>query len=168
MPISFKEMDICRFPCTERNQIANPTDWLEQPSLGGGDSSQRTQGSRLEHYLPDSPALLGVIVYDVAVSFNCCLFSLIYNVLSICALQQSDPPIYIYILSLSHNILHHIPLKVAMYNSLCYTAGSHCSSTPNATVCIYQPQMPSPSHSLLFPSGKDKSVLQVHESVSFL
>ena len=57
-------------------------------------------------------------------------------------------PIYILF---SHFILHHVPTKVVRYSSLCCTAGSHCISTPNAIVCIYSTQTPSPSHSLPSP-----------------
>ena len=50
---------------------------------------------------------------------------------------------YINIHSLSHIILHHVPSQVTRSSSLCYTAGAHCLSIPNAIVC----QNPSPSHS---------------------
>ena len=93
-----------------------------------------------------------------------------YNVLSISALQQCDPVIcmsFIYIYththSFSHIILHHVPSQVTRSSSLCSIAGSHCLSTPNAIVCIYSPQTPSPSHSLPLPLGNHKSVLHVHD-----
>jgi len=76
--------------------------------------------------------------------------------------------IYIYIHSFSHIILHHVPSQVARYSSLCYTAGSHCSSTLNEIVCIYLLQTHSPAHSLTLPLSNHKAVLQVHEFVSFL
>ena len=64
--------------------------------------------------------------------------------------------IYIYIYmsvhSFSHIILHCVPSQVTRCSSLCYIAGSHCFSTPNAIVYICQPHTPSPSHSLPFPS----------------
>ena len=55
------------------------------------------------------------------------------DVLSISAVQQSDPVIhtyicvcvYIYIYSFPHIILYHVPSQVTTYSSLCYTAGSH-------------------------------------------
>jgi len=50
--------------------------------------------------------------------------------------------------SFSYIILHHVPSQVTGYSSLCYTAGSHCLATPNATVCTCWPQTPHPSHSL--------------------
>jgi len=66
---------------------------------------------------------------------------LIYHVLSISSVQQSDPVIYIYdffshhhIYSFSHIIPYRVPSQVTRYSSLCYTAGSHCLSTPNAIV----------------------------------
>ena len=34
--------------------------------------------------------------------------------------------------SFSHSILHHSSSQVTRHSSLCYTAGSHCWSTPNA------------------------------------
>ena len=45
--------------------------------------------------------------------------------------------IYTHTHSFLHIILHHVPSQVTRYSSLCYTAGSHCFSTPNAIVCIY-------------------------------
>ena len=50
---------------------------------------------------------------------------------------------YIYIHSFSHMFLYHLPSQVTRYSSLCYTAGSHCLSTPNA-----------PSLHLLTPSSQ--------------
>ena len=58
------------------------------------------------------------------------------NVLSISAVQQSDPGI-LYTLSFFYFTIHHILLQVIRYSSLCYTAGSHCLSISNAIVCIY-------------------------------
>ena len=49
-------------------------------------------------------------------------------------------------------------------SSLSYTVGPHCLSTLNLTVCVYQPQTRSPSHSL--PSNNHRSALHVCESVS--
>ncbi|MFX4012647.1 hypothetical protein ACJBYS_11600, partial [Streptococcus suis] len=58
------------------------------------------------------------------------------------------------------------PSQVIRYSSLGYTAESHRLSIPNAVVCIYEPQIPSASQSL--PLSNHKSVLRVHEFVSFL
>ena len=44
---------------------------------------------------------------------------------------------HIHIHYFSHIILHHVPSQVTIYSSLCYTAWSHCLTTPNAIVCIY-------------------------------
>ena len=91
---------------------------------------------------------------------------MIYSVLSISAVQKSDPVIHIdththtYIYSFSHIILHHVSSQVIGYSSLCCAAGLHCLSTANAIVCIYQPQTPSPS--LPLPFGNHKSILHVH------
>ena len=62
-----------------------------------------------------------------------------------------------------HKWLDNVPSQVSRYSSLCYTAGSHCLSTPNANVCIYEPQTHSPSQSLPHSLGNHKSVLHVHE-----
>ena len=47
-----------------------------------------------------------------------CIFplSLIYSVLPISTVQQSDPVIYVH--SFPHIILHHVPSQVAGYSSL--------------------------------------------------
>ena len=63
--------------------------------------------------------------------------------------------------SFSDIIVHHVPSQVTRYSSLCYTAGSHCLSTPNAIVWIYYPPNPSPSHSLPLRLGNHNSVLHV-------
>ena len=93
---------------------------------------------------------------------------LIYSILSISTVQQSDPVthtthtnthtyIYTYF---SYIILHHFPSQVTRYSSLCYTAGCHFLSTPNAVVCIYYPKLP--VHPTSPNLGNHKSVLQVH------
>ena len=48
-------------------------------------------------------------------------------------------PSYTYIHSFSHIIFHHAPSQEIGHRSLCYTEESHCLSTPNTIVCIYQP-----------------------------
>ena len=55
------------------------------------------------------------------------LLELIYNVLIISAVQQSDPVIHIHN-SFSHIIFDHVPSQVTRYSSLCYTVGPHCLS----------------------------------------
>ena len=82
-------------------------------------------------------------------------------------LYSKVTPLYIYMYSFFHIILHYARSQVIIV-PCCYTAGSHCSSTPNATVCIYQPQTPSPSHPFPLPLGNHKSVFNIYESVSFL
>ena len=64
--------------------------------------------------------------------------------------------------------LHPAPSQVTRCSSLCCTAGSHCLSAPKAIVCTDYPQTPSPPHALRLPLGKHKSVLHIHEFVSFL
>ena len=51
---------------------------------------------------------------------------LIYSVLSISTVQQSDPVIHIYIRSFSYIILHHVPSQGTRCSSRCSTARSHC------------------------------------------
>ena len=75
--------------------------------------------------------------------------------------QQGDLVTHTYIhFFFSH---YHAPSQMTRRSSLCCTAGSHCLSIPKAIVGIYQPQIPSPSHSLPIPFGNHKSVLQVHD-----
>ena len=47
------------------------------------------------------------------------LLQLIYSVLSISTVQESDPVIYTH--SFSHIIFHHVPSQVTRYSFLCYT-----------------------------------------------
>ena len=78
----------------------------------------------------------------------------------------------VYIL-FSHNIVHHVPSQVIGYNSLCFIARNkaiklNCLFTPNAIVCIYQPQTPSPSHSFLLPLKTTNLFSMSHQLVSVL
>ena len=52
--------------------------------------------------------------------------------------------------SFSHTTLHHIPSQVTRYSSLCYTAGSHCLSTTNASVHLLTLKLP--VHPTPYPS----------------
>ena len=52
------------------------------------------------------------------------------------AVQQSDPVTHIYTFFSSH-YPPSCSITNARYSSQCYTAGSHCLSTPKAIVCIY-------------------------------
>ena len=77
---------------------------------------------------------------------------LIYSVVSISALQHRDPVLRICIYTFfSHTISHHVLTQELGYSSLSCTAGPHCLSILNVILRIYQPQTPSPSHSLLPP-----------------
>ena len=90
---------------------------------------------------------------------------LIYNVVSISAVQQSDSVLYIQTFFFKYSFpLWFIP-EIGC-SSLCYTDGPCCLSILNVRVCIYQPQIPSPSLSLPTPLGNHKSVLYVCESLS--
>ena len=53
-------------------------------------------------------------------------------------LYRKVTQLYIYIHSFFfHFILHQVPSQMIRYSSLCYIAGSHYLSIPNAIVCIY-------------------------------
>ena len=83
--------------------------------------------------------------------FFCVFFltevQLIYTVVPISAIQQSDSVLHIYTFFL--NILFHYGLSQETgYSSLCYTVGPCHSSILNVIVYIYQPQTPTPSLSL--------------------
>ena len=80
----------------------------------------------------------------VMMFFVCFLvfFSFYYSVLSISAVQQSDPIIHICTFFFLHYPSSFSITSVTGYSSLCCIAGSHYLSTPDAVVCIYQPQIP--------------------------
>ena len=61
----------------------------------------------------------------------------IYSVVTIFAVQPSDPVIHIYTHSFSHIIFHHGLPQETRYSSLCSTVGPHCLSIVNVIVCIY-------------------------------
>ena len=108
--------------------------------------------------IKDFPASAGVLLRSgvtnmLTCSVNCCCT----------AKWPSHTYIYILLLTSSFIVFHHKWMDLVPW-----ATGSHCLSTPNAIVCIYEPQTPSPSHSLPLPLGNHKSVLQVHEFVSLL
>ena len=95
---------------------------------------------------------------------------LIYNVVPISAIQQSDlviyththtqtySHIYVCIYIYTHTfffyvLLHHGLSQETRYSSLFYTVGYCCSSFLNVIACIYKPQTSSPSHTLPTSSG---------------
>ena len=92
--------------------------------------------------LSDPSATCILKMFFIIVDLQCCQF-LLY-----CKVTQIYIYIFIYIYYFFHVILHHGPSQVIRYSSLCCTAGSDCLSTPNAIVCIYHPQTPSPFHLL--------------------
>ena len=106
-------------------------------------------------------AKLYSIVYMYHIFSKILLLQLIYNILSIFAVQQSDPVTHIHTFFFSN----YPPSQVTRYSSLCYIAGSHCLSTPNASTNSQLPVYPTSSPLSL---GNNKSVLHVHEFVSFL
>ena len=89
---------------------------------------------------------------------------LIYNVVLISGVQQSDPVMYLYIF---FYILFHYDLSQDIeYSSLCCTVGPCCWSSLHIIVCI--PKLPIQPSPISFPLGKRKSVLYVCEPVSVL
>ena len=60
-----------------------------------------------------------------------------------------------------------VPSQVTKQSSQCYTAGSHCQFILKSTFWICLPQAPSLSHSLHFPLGNYKFILQVHDLLFF-
>ena len=80
--------------------------------------------------------------------------------------QHGDPVTHTSIHSLfSH---YHALSQVTRHSSQGYTAGYRCISISKAIVCIYYPHISNPSHYLPLPLGNCKSVLQVHEFISFV
>ena len=92
---------------------------------------------------------------------------------------RSEVFLYLFLLysegTQSHLFIHYFSLlmfhcvlsKETEYSSLCYSVGPHCLSILNVSVCIDQPQIPSPSHFLSPPPWQP----QVHSPspwVSFL
>ena len=109
------------------------------------------------------------------------MVQLTYSVVSISAVQHRHPVICIYVMcvcmymcvcmcihSFSYIIFHHGLYQETGYSSLCYTAGPHHSLILNVMVCIHEPQIPTPSHSLPLRVGNYKSVFHVCESASRL
>ena len=75
------------------------------------------------------------------------------------AIKQNDSVVHIYAFFKKY-FLHYGVSQEIWYSSLCYTVGSDCLSILNTIVCIYKPQIPSPSlSSLLSPFGNHKSNL---------
>ena len=68
---------------------------------------------------------------------------LIYSVVSISAVQPRDPYNGLFLM-LSSIMFHHKRLE---HSSLYHKVGPHCLSILNVVGCIYQPQIPHPSHS---------------------
>ena len=103
------------------------------------DLKAATKKRRKESRRPHSFLNKFFIVVDLQCSVNFC--------------RTAKWPSYTYICihSFSHIILHHVPSQMTRYSSLCHTAGSHFSCTPNATFCKYQPQTPSPFRFLPLP-----------------
>ena len=67
-----------------------------------------------------------IFIFSIIVGLQCSVNFLLYS--------KVTQYVYIHTYSFSHIILHHVPLQVTRYSSLCYTPGSHCLSTPYAIV----------------------------------
>ena len=78
------------------------------------------------------------------------LLQSIYNSLSISAVQQSDPVIYIYIHTHGLFIVHRVLSQVIRYSSLCYPVGPRCLSVLNEQFASTNPKLP--VHPTLSPS----------------
>ena len=76
---------------------------------------------------------------------------LIFNVVLISAVQQSDSVLHIYILF--HILSHYGLSQDTEYSSLCYTVGPCCLSILYIIVCICQSQTPTPSLPTFLPLG---------------
>ena len=90
---------------------------------------------------------------------------LIYNVVLVSGVQQSDSVIYIYILF--QVLFHYGLLQEIEQSSLCYTVGP-CLSTLYTVVCICESQAPDLFLPPPFPFGNHKFVFYVCESISVL
>ena len=89
--------------------------------------------------------------------------SLIYSVVPISAVQQSDPVIHLYTFFFSYHLPSRSIPRDWLSAPVLYSR-THCFSIPNARVCIYQPQLPvHPTPAL--PLSNHKFVLYVCESV---
>ena len=97
---------------------------------------------------------------------------LIYNVVPISVLQQSDPVIHTHTHTHTHSfsriIFYHDLSQERGYSSLFCIVEPYCASILNVIVCLYRPQIPSLFHSLSPPLNNHKSVLYVCGSVSVL
>ena len=96
-------------------------------------------------------------VHDLHILFFLNKSIVIYNVVPISAVHQSNPVIYVRVcvcVCIPYIIFHHDLSQEIGQNSLCCTVGLHHLSILNVIVWIYQPQIPvhpipSPSHSPL-------------------
>ena len=80
--------------------------------------------------------LIWGFVYIYIFSIYIYVFSIVdlQGSVNFCCTAKCPSHLYIrmYIYHFSRITLHHVPSRVTGYSSRCYTAGSHCLSTPNA------------------------------------
>ena len=91
---------------------------------------------------------------------------LIYNVVLVSAVQQSESVIHIHISTLFQILFPSRSLQSIEQSSLCYTVGSYWLSILHIVVCLCQSQSPSLSPS--FPPGNHKFVFYICNSISVL
>ena len=72
-------------------------------------------------------------VYDI--NFFIIKLQLIYSIVAISDLLQSDPVIHTYLYIFSHIIPHHVLSQEMGHSSLCCTVGPHCPSILNVIAC---------------------------------
>ena len=117
--------------------------------------------------LMHSASLIGSCLQGILSGFFSIEVQLIYNVVLISAIQQSDLVIYIYF------FLHSFPLRLSQgteYYYLCYTVGPCCLSIQYALLAyICSSQLPTPYlHKPLPLFTTAKSVLYVCQPISVL
>ena len=123
------------------------------------------QGNPLDIF--NTYSMLSSISFIVLfLNLYCCI--LVYNVVFIYAIQQSDSVIYcIHIYILFHILLHDGLSQDIEYSSLCCTVGLCCLSIMNIIVCICSPHTPNPFFPYPLPLDNHRSGLYLCESIVF-
>ena len=111
---------------------------------------------------------LSVNVYSFFIFKIFIRVQLIYNVVLVSAVQQSESVIHIHISTLFQILFPYGSLQSIEQSSLCSTAGLYQLTILYIVVCICQSQPPNLSFPLPFPAGNHKFVFYICESVSFL
>ena len=112
--------------------------------------------------------------FFVLVSFFLIEVYLIYNVVLVSGVQQSNSILHTYVCVCMHIyilfqiLFHYRLLQDTEYSSVCYTVGPCCLSILYIVVFICLPQTPNLSLPLAFPFGNHKFVFCVCGSISVL